>query len=283
MNPSYVSVHGGHSGQFCIHARDRLEDIVKTYISHGFYWVGLTEHMPPVTNDLRYPDEKQAKLSSEVLFHQFLKYIKEARRLQKKYADQITLYVGMETETCTGSQPFLEKLIQQCQPDYIVGSVHHVNDMCIDFSKDHYTRAAEASGGIDALYLRYFDTQYKMIQGIEPSVIGHFDLIRLHDPDYKKRMKKNRIWEKILRNLELIKEKDLILDFNLRALYKGADEPYISADILRQARALGIKVAPGDDSHGKDNIGLNIDRGIHILRSHGFDLPWPVPKRYNRS
>lgn len=283
MNPSYVSVHGGHSGQFCIHARDRLEDIVKTYISHGFYWVGLTEHMPPVSSELRYPDEKEAGLSSDFLFHQFSKYMKEARRLQKKYADQITLYIGMETETCLGSQLFIKQLIRQFQPDYIVGSVHHVNDLCIDFSKSHYTRAAEASGGIDDLYLNYFDTQYEMIQGLEPSVVGHFDLVRLYDPDYKQRLKKTGIWEKILRNLELIREKDLILDFNLRALYKGADEPYISADILKQARTLGIKVAPGDDSHGIDNIGLNMDRGIQILKNHGFDIPWPVPGIYSWS
>ena len=41
-----VSIHGGHSGQYCCHAEDTLEEIVLAYIEHGYTWVGLTEHMP---------------------------------------------------------------------------------------------------------------------------------------------------------------------------------------------------------------------------------------------
>ena len=43
-----VSLHGGHSGEFCSHARDTLEEMVLAYIDQGFDRVGITEHMPQI-------------------------------------------------------------------------------------------------------------------------------------------------------------------------------------------------------------------------------------------
>jgi histidinol-phosphatase (PHP family) len=34
MHP--VSLHGGHSGQFCGHAKDTLDEIVRTYIEQRY-------------------------------------------------------------------------------------------------------------------------------------------------------------------------------------------------------------------------------------------------------
>ncbi len=48
--PSFVSVHGGHSGDYCQHAQDSLDDIVKAYHDLQFAWVGITEHIPPVSD-----------------------------------------------------------------------------------------------------------------------------------------------------------------------------------------------------------------------------------------
>ncbi len=45
------------------------------------------------------------------------------------------------------------------------------------------------------------------------------------------------------------------MDFNLRSLLRGAQEPYISESIFKQALELGIAVVPGDDSHWLYSIG----------------------------
>ena len=50
---SPVSVHGGHSGQFCHHATDSLEEIIELYIAQGFPWVGITEHAPGISLELQ--------------------------------------------------------------------------------------------------------------------------------------------------------------------------------------------------------------------------------------
>ena len=273
----FVSVHGGHSGQFCLHATDSLEEIILSYIDHGFPWVGITEHVPGLRDDLLYPDQKEAGLTSECLFKQFAAYILECRRLKTKYASKIRIYVAMEIETYSGYREFVPALMERFRPEYIVGSVHFVDDLGFDYSREQYDATAQAAGGLDALYCRYFDQQYEMIELLNPAVVGHFDLIRIFDPEYRQRFLRPDIARRIRRNLELIKERNLIMDFNLRSLLKGAQEPYISESILRQARELGIAVVPGDDSHGLDSIGVNMERGIAILEKMGFDTDWKTP------
>lgn len=273
-----VSVHGGHSGEFCNHANDTLEDIVRSYIDKGFTWVGITEHAPPVSDDLRYADEAEDGLTAAALLEQFDRYMEECRRLQKKYSAQIKLYAALEIETYSGYEEFVPYLIKRFAPDYIVGSVHFVNDINFDYSKAIYDRAAESAGGIDEMYVRYFDLQYEMIRRLEPEVVGHFDLIRIFDTNYRQRLDHPEIVSRIRRNLELIKELDLILDLNLRALQKGAVEPYISKPILEMAREYEIDVVPGDDSHGISSVGNYFDQGVVILQSHGFTTDWAKPR-----
>lgn len=280
-NQQYVSVHGGHSGQFCHHAKDMLEDIILKYINLGYNWVGITEHVPAINEDLLYPDQAEAGFTPEFLMNRFAGYIEECRRLQEKYADTITIYTAMEIETYSGYDTFIPMLLERFEPDYIVGSVHFVNDMGFDYSLKQYDNTAKSVGGYDTMYCRYFDLQYDMIKLLKPSIVGHFDLIRIFDPEYRFRLRKPEISKRVVRNLELIKDLDLIMDYNLRSLLKGADEPYITDSILRMARDMNIKVVPGDDSHGLDNIHINMEQAVKTLDSLGFDTDWPRPTIYS--
>lgn len=279
---AFVSVHGGHCSQFCSHAEDRLEEIIKKYIEKGFLWVGITEHVPPFEEKFVYPHERKVGLNTKIMQEKFHSYIGHCKALKQKYKDSIEILVAFETEAYTGGVEYAKSLIERYSPDYFVGSVHHVNDIDFDTSKETYQKSLSESGSYEQLYLDYFDLQYEMLQKLKPPVVGHFDLIRIYDPDYKLRLQNKIIWKRIVRNLKLIKQLDLILDFNLRSLLKGADEPYVSEVILDQVLQMGIKIAPGDDSHGLSSVGLNLQRGITLLQQKGFSTAWPKPtmKRY---
>jgi len=274
----FASVHGGHSGQFCSHAADTLEDIIRLYIKKQFSWIGITEHTPTIDKDRLYPEEIEAGWTPELLLDRFDEYMLECRRLQKKYSDKIRIFAAMEIETYSGYKDFVPYLIGRLQPDYIVGSVHFVNDMPFDYSRQMYRAAVKNVGGEDALYCLYFDQQYEMIKLLQPSVVGHFDLVRIFDNDYRTRLLRPDILRRIKRNLHLIKDLDLILDLNLRAMHKGADEPYISGPILEMAHALEITVVPGDDSHGLSSVGNFMAEGVKVLTDIGFDNEWRLPK-----
>lgn len=272
-----ASAHGGHSIDFCGHAIDSLEDIVKAYIERGFTWFGITEHMPPTSDKFTFDEERALGLDVAAQHQRFDRYMTTCKALQSTYADEVDLYVGFECEAYTGAFESTTQLIEKHQPDYIVGSVHHVYDIMIDGSPALYAQATAKAGGVEALYCRYFDLQLEMIETLRPAVVGHFDLIRLRDPDYKIRLQDGEIQRHIRRNLERIRALDLILDFNLAALDKGADEPYVSAPILDVALELGLALVPGDDSHGVATVGRHFETGTRILKERGFDTNWRRP------
>lgn len=276
--PDRVSVHGGHSGEFCSHAKDTLEAVIETYIRNGFRWVGITEHMPPVSDRFLYSEEIAAGLDAAGTRARFERYIRTCRELQKRHDADIRIYAAMETEAYAGALDYAERIIEEFQPDYWVGSVHHVRDMPFDGSPVQYREAADAVGGIDALYCAYFDRQHEMIRRLKPAVVGHFDLIRIFDDDYPARLENPEIADRIARNLDVIQALDLILDFNVRALAKGAREPYVSSPILRMAIDRGIALVPGDDSHGVATVGQHLDEGIAILKAMGADTRWRRPR-----
>lgn len=276
-SPKRVSVHGGHSGQFCDHAEDTLEDIVRAYIAHGYAWVGITEHMPPERDELSYPDELANGLNAADQQARFADYMSTCHRLRDKYASEIRILVGFETEAYSGYEHWVPATRKEFEPDYIVGSVHQLNDELIDGSPEWYRAAADAAGGVDELYCAYFDRQYEVIETLSPEVIGHFDLVRIFDPEYRARLVKPDIWKRIVRNLEAIRDLGSIMDFNLAALKKGQPEPYISRPVLEQALKMGIAVVPGDDSHGVGNVDQFWDEGVRILREAGCDLKWKCP------
>jgi len=274
-----VSIHGGHSGEFCNHAQDRLEEVVQAYADQGFAWVGLTEHMPPSADAYLYPEERQAGLTAAAMSERFGRYMDEARRLQRLYADRIEILVGFETEATPGAITLAKQLIGQYAPDYIVGSVHHVEGIPFDYNEAEYRRAVEALGGIEALYCAYFDRQHELIERLKPQVVGHFDLIRLFDPIYRRNLMYPEVLKRIKRNLELIRDLGLILDYDVAALKKGAFEPYLSRPILNQAFYLRIPVVPGDDSHGVATVGLHLEEGVRVLIEMGFNTRWSKPMR----
>jgi histidinol-phosphatase (PHP family) len=277
--PPRVSVHGGHSGQFCHHARDSLDAVIQAYIAAGFAWAGITEHMPPLDDSKRYFDEVDSNIAASTLQEQFRRYFAECRRLQKLYAGRIRLYSAFETETYSGSSAFVKQMIEATQPDYIVGSVHHVGDIGIDETAALYAAATARAGGIEALYCQYLDAQYAMLADLLPAVVGHFDLIRIFDPDYLNTLKLPAVWTRVERNLAFIAQKGLILDFNLRGFDKSTEQ-YPSMPVLRRALELGVTIVPGDDSHGVASVGRNYDKGVALLAELGHPCRWAEPRLY---
>lgn len=276
--PQLVSVHGGHSGQYCDHASDTLKEVLEQYVTLGFSWVGITEHTPAISTELLDPGQRKLGLTPEILLQSFRSYMSECKKLQREQAGKLQIYAAMEIETYSGYEKFVPYLVEELQPDYFVGSVHFVDDISIDYSKKTYARAVDSLGGIENLYCGYFDVQFEMLSLLQPAVVGHFDLIRIFDDEYQKRLELPEIAKRIERNLEVIKENELIMDFNLRSLAKGASEPYISRSILERAKDMGIAVVPGDDSHGISSVGNFMERGISILEQTGFSTDWKKPR-----
>ncbi|APA13092.1 hypothetical protein SS1G_08612 [Sclerotinia sclerotiorum 1980 UF-70] len=264
------SMHS-HSGQFCPgHAKDTLEEVIQTAISRGMQTFALTEHMPRNSNSDLYPEEVEAGDDISLFIPRHEAYLIEAVRLRDTYEDKLDILIGFEGEWIRSDYgPLIKELASHPIIDFFIGSIHHVNEIPIDYDAALYAKAIERSGGSEEkLYGDYFDQQYKMLQTLKPKVVGHFDLIRLLSEKPDRNLKEwDGIWQKILRNLLEVAEYGGLLEINTSALRKGLKEPYPGREICETFRDLGGKFTLSDDSHGIGHVGTNFVKAIDYLES----------------
>ncbi|TEY80884.1 hypothetical protein BOTCAL_0036g00120 [Botryotinia calthae] len=268
------SMHS-HSGQFCPgHAKDTLEQVIQTAISRGMQTFALTEHMPRNSNSDLYPEEVEAGDDVARFVPRHEAYLVEATRLREKYKNELNILIGFEGEWIRSDYgPLIKDLASNPLVDFFIGSIHHVNEIPIDYDAALYAKAIGKSGGSEEqLYGDYFEQQYELLQTLKPKVVGHFDLIRLlsANPDRDLTEWKG-VWDMVLRNLLEVVKYGGLLEINTSALRKGLKEPYPGRQICEAYIRFGGKFTISDDSHGIGHVGTNFVKAIDYIESLGVE------------
>ena len=264
----WFSYHGGHSGEFCRHAKDSLADVVERAIAAGFSHYGLSEHAPRFRTEDVFPDETD--LGPDGLQAVFHKYAQEAVRLRDAYRDRISLLVGFETERLP-PRDWAHRMhdIRASAPfDYIVGSVHDIDGMVIDVSPERTAAIAETLGGREAMQIRYFNALAELVATLKPEVVGHIDLIRKFDRPVADFVPS--VMRAIEPVLEAARDAGSVIDVNCGAYRRGYGPVYPLPAILKRARAMGVRVTLGDDSHGVANVGVGLDASLAAIAGAGY-------------
>jgi histidinol-phosphatase (PHP family) len=204
----------------------------------------------------------------------FQDFLTEAEHLQSKYADQISLLVGLETDyiTSVDLERTTDLLDQHETIQYIVGSVHHVQGVSIDFDRNTWLRSVWHANAdttsttmtlnpdtklpsptpsdnsnsrlvegyipslleLRAFLMKYFDAQYDMLQSLRPEVVGHFDLCLLWTPEVCLVSDgMEEVWERVVRNVDFVIGYGGLFEANAAALRKGWRTCYPGQDILK--------------------------------------------------
>lgn len=191
----------------------------------------------------------QNGLTPEDLMKQFEEYIEEAHRLKLAYREEITLLVGLETEYITSLDlDNLEKLLERFgeKIEYIVGSVHHVRGIPIDFDLSTFQSCLGTFAGetehkrMEEFLCAYFDAQYEVLERFRPEIVGHVDLCRLYNPrlmfsDYP------RAQEKLERNVRLAVGYGALFEASAAPFRKGWDTAYPGKDVLKVGSSVKVQ------------------------------------------
>ncbi|KAG9327026.1 hypothetical protein KVV02_006503 [Mortierella alpina] len=312
-----------HSGQFCMHATGTLEQVVQSAIQRHFTTYGLSEHMPRYKPEQLYPEESHLTVPDlEKMYDDFLQ---EAYRLQGQYASQICLLIGLETEYFDAqSIPLVQRLRQNRttpaanhttervllpQVQYIVGSLHHVHNIPLDFSQELYLKALDVvgQGSWETLFREYFNTQFEMLQGLEPEVVGHLDLVRIffgaikghqhghghaHEQEQEQEQGNetngNRLteelWTLVKRNVDFVIAYGGLFELNSRAWKKGLADAYPQRDILEYILSRNGRVTLSDDSHGPNDVGMfyNPELRLYLQQMNVTEVYYLAPNGQGR-
>ncbi|BFZ58541.1 hypothetical protein PYCC9005_005604 [Savitreella phatthalungensis] len=256
--------HHSHSGDYCTHATGSLDSCISEAIDRGLSHFCLTEHIPRFREADLYPGEEQVGLTG--LCELYDGFYRRARAIQAELAvthPEFELLVGLETEYLREIDlVVLDYMLHKYPADVIVGSVHHVNGVPIDYSQEEWVRARdETCGGSDeTLYATYLDHMYAVLTKLKPQVVGHFDVVLLHAPQNAKDwLRFDSVREKARRNIEFAVGYGALFELNSAALRKGWASPYPRPDIVAMVKQAGGRFCLSDDSHGPHHVALNYD------------------------
>ncbi|MDW8052354.1 MAG: histidinol-phosphatase [Armatimonadota bacterium] len=264
-----ISLHGGHSGEFCEHAEGSLREILEAACAAGYYVFGVAEHMPRVEPQFLYPREREIGWTVETLERNFERYANTVRQLAQEFADRLIVLCGFEIEVVPTDQyaVIVRHYRQQYGFDYIVGSVHFLHDAALDgYSERPFAEVLDALGSMEAVAVEYYQRVAEMAQAVRPEVIGHLDLVRLTATrlGMAEQVATPRVRQAVEQALEAIRAVDARVEVNTSALRKGLDQPYPADWIVQMGARMGVKFCIGDDSHRPAQVGF----GLEVAREH---------------
>ncbi len=268
--PWLVSMHGGHSSEGSAHGRSTLSEMLDAAVALGMRTFGVSNHAPASDAQFLARDEVEAGFDLDRRLAQFEAYAALSAQAVRDYAGRIEVLRGFEAEVVPAATYVedVRALRRRYGFEYIVGSVHFVDEMPIDVSRVEFQEAASRLGGLERLLVRYYDQVAEMVEGLRPEIVGHFDLPRLMSEGHPAH-DAPAVVQAADRALEAIARHSALLEVNTAGYRKGLDGPYPTRRIIHRAVDLGIGLTLSDDSHSATDVGSGLEAARDLLLGCG--------------
>lgn len=242
-----------------------LLDVVRDAANMGLEELCLTDHVDygvkvDWDSGLEIPVRLGA-LMANVDYPKYIAAIEEARRL---YGDRIRIKLGLEFGMQTHTIPQFEALFRRYPFDFILLSVHQVED------KEFWTQDFQRGRTQREYNLRYYEELLELVRQYKNySVLAHVDLITRYDTAGVYPFEELRpILTDILRQV-IADGKGVELNTSYHRY--GLPDATPARAILELYRDLGGRVLTiGSDSHKPEHLGAYISEGMALLKELGF-------------
>jgi histidinol-phosphatase (PHP family) len=241
----------------CGHASGAMERYVERALETGLTELGFSDHL------FMYwlpPDRRDPELGMAEWEHDF--YIEDVERCRRRYASDITIRLSTEADFIPGHEGELEAILRRYDWDYVIGSVHFLDDWGFDDSRYLY---GFDDWDIDALYARYFDTVGSSAETGLFDTIGHADLVKKfgHRPRCDQSEAYARLASRFARS-------GVCVEVNTAGLRKPVGEMYPHPDLLRACHEAGVQTTFGADAHAPHEVAADLNSAAELMRQVGY-------------
>jgi histidinol-phosphatase (PHP family) len=241
----------------CGHALGEIEDYIQAAIEKGMDYIGIADHSPYF-----YSDEDQLYPGIAMGKSELANYVEEVLALKKKYKQQIHVLLGMESDFFPDHQDLYKHIYGKYPFDYIIGSVHYVNEVNI-FRKGRWEGLNQAER------VEVKEAYYRLIQQSAKSgmfqVLGHIDAMKGFYPAF------SAIETPIIEEtLKVIADEQVAIEVNTSGKTKDCGGWYPSHEILERAHHYGVSVSFGSDAHTPERVADDYHEVQRMLKEIGF-------------
>lgn len=231
------------------------EDMIKAGIAHGLSGICFTDHL-----DYDYPEEPN------IFLLDFDNYFKVLPDLREKYADKISVNIGIELGLQIQAAGQNLAVAEKYPFDFIIGSSHVVNHM------DPYYPEFFAGRDEDAAYMEYFESVLENINsGVDFDVYGHIDYVVRYGPNKNAFYTYEKFKDIIDEILTQLISKGKGIEVNTGGFKYGLGHPNPTEDIIKRYRELGGEIITmGADAHVPEYVAYKFDKTAQIIKNCGF-------------
>ena len=194
----------------------------------------------------------------------------EIGRCREQYdPHELDIRTGIEIGFFPGIEEYVDHLLGNIQVDYVLGSIHCLDHICIDSSKEYKTYFTAYPA--PAMLNNYFQAVHELVQSGLFDAVAHLDVYKKYGIDHYGRIIDHLpvgIIEKIFQDM---KAKNIALELNTAGLRRSG-QIYPSADLMSIAKKTGIELLViGSDAHSVEDLGKGLNEGYEYIRSFGYD------------
>lgn len=237
----------------CQHASGEPEEYVDAALRVGLSEYGISDHAPAQPE----PFDDWRMLEA-----QLPDYFDWIERAKARAAGAIPIRAGLECDWLTGCEAWIESLAQRYPWDYLIGSVHYLDDW--DFDNPAWLgRWAETD--VEAVWSNYWRSYTAMARSGLFDILAHPDLIKKfsYRPDGDLR----RFYEPCL---EAIAEAGATIELNTAGRHKPCAEAYPEPLFLELAFAAGIPLVLSSDAHAPEEVARDFPQAIDMAKAAGY-------------
>lgn len=192
---------------------------------------------------------------------------KEIEEIQKEFPD-MQIGFGLELQYDKHTLKESEKLVKSLPFDFILGSIHFVDDVLI--ANDKYCRDMFEKYSEQKMYSTYFEDLLKWVKIGNFDVVGHFDIIKKVGYKYYGPFQPQKYKPIIIEIIKEMKKRSIGIEINTKYMHKNCNEPFPHPDILKWCLEMGIKnFTIGSDAHHIEDAGVNIPEALELLKNVG--------------
>lgn len=242
-----------------------LEEVIRDALRMGMDEICITDHVDYGIKEDWDSGKPICYRNGEPLANvDYPVYMAELDRMRELYGDQIAIKTGLEFGMQMHTIPKYEALFRKYPFDFIILSVHQVDDLEFwtqDFQRGRTQREYNE---------RYYKELLSLVKGYKNySVLGHLDLIARYDEAGAYPFEKVRPFvEEILKTV-IADGKGI--EVNTSSRRYGLADMTPSKAVLELYRELGGEILTvGSDSHKSEHLGMDIPETRNLLKDLGF-------------
>lgn len=239
--------------RLCGHATGEPAEYVERGLAVGLREMGFAEHNPMPRS---FDDTWRMRARD------MERYIDMVEEVQVRYADKITVRLGLECDYRPGTEEFVRDTINRHRFDYVFGSVHYVGDWTFD-SPDEVAEWSKRD--VWEVWREYFELVTQAADRGMFDIMAHPDLVKKfgHRPTEDC----TPLYERFLAT---VKRNDLAIEISTAGLRKPVSEMYPDRAMIEIAHRMEVPIVISSDAHDPAEVGHGFPQAVELARSVGY-------------